>query len=301
MSFQITTAFVQQFRANIEHVSQQKGSRLRKAVRMESVTGKLAYFEQLGTVGARKRTNRHSDTPQMDTPHLRRRVSMIDFDWADLIDQEDKVRMLIDPASDYSQTAAWAMGREIDKELVAAAIGTAWTGEDGSTSVAFDSTMIVPDTVTDLGVTAADSGLNTGKVLAAKRLLDEREVDTDGRVLVVTARQLENLLNTTKATSADFNTIRALVMGEINTWLGFEFIRVEFLPDGSDASHVACLFWQKRGMLLAMGREASARITERADKNYATQVFYSQTIGATRMHENHVGYIDCHKTLGPNG
>lgn len=80
MSIQITEAFVQQYRANVYHLSQQKGSRLRKAVRVEIVNGKNAYFEQLGATAARARTSRHSDTPRMDTPHSRRRVSLTDYD-----------------------------------------------------------------------------------------------------------------------------------------------------------------------------------------------------------------------------
>ena len=95
MSVQITTAFVEQYKSNVFHLAQQKGSRLRDAVRTETVTGKSHFFERIGSVAAQLRTSRHSDTPRMDTPHSRRKVTMDDYDWADLIDNEDKVRMLI--------------------------------------------------------------------------------------------------------------------------------------------------------------------------------------------------------------
>ena len=109
MSTQITTAFIEQYSANVQHLAQQKGSRLRSAVVNETVVGKNAFFEQIGKTAARQRTSRHSDTPRMDTPHARRRVSLTDYDWADLIDNEDRVRMLIDPTSPYAQAAANAM------------------------------------------------------------------------------------------------------------------------------------------------------------------------------------------------
>lgn len=80
MSVQITTAFVEQYKANVYHLTQQKGSKLRRAVRVESVTGKNAYYEQIGSTAAQQRTSRHSDTPRMDTPHARRRVSLTDYD-----------------------------------------------------------------------------------------------------------------------------------------------------------------------------------------------------------------------------
>ena len=135
MSTQVTTAFVQQYAANVMMLAQQKGSKLRDAVRVENVTGKQSFFDQIGATAARRRTSRHSDTPRMDTPHARRRCSLEDFDWADMIDQEDKVRTLIDPTSTYAKSAANAMGRAIDEVIVDAIRGTSFTGETGSTAV----------------------------------------------------------------------------------------------------------------------------------------------------------------------
>ena len=71
-----------------------------------------------------ERVSRHSDTPQIDTPHSRRRVSMSDYEWADLIDQQDRVRTLIDPTS-LCFAAAYAMGRSMDDEIIAAVSGNA--------------------------------------------------------------------------------------------------------------------------------------------------------------------------------
>jgi len=78
MSSQITTAFVQQYSNNVQMLSQQKGSLLRGAVSVESVIGKNSFFDQVGSAVAVKRTSRHSDTPQIDTPHSRRRISLVD-------------------------------------------------------------------------------------------------------------------------------------------------------------------------------------------------------------------------------
>ena len=48
MSTQINTAFVNQFSANIQMLSQQMGSILRAAVDVESVNGEKAFFDQVG-------------------------------------------------------------------------------------------------------------------------------------------------------------------------------------------------------------------------------------------------------------
>ena len=71
MSTQITTAFVQQFSNNVSMLSQQMGSLLRGSVDEESVTGEKAFFDQIGSSAAVKRTSRHGDTPMVETPHSR--------------------------------------------------------------------------------------------------------------------------------------------------------------------------------------------------------------------------------------
>jgi len=293
MSVQITTAFVEQYKGNVEHLVQQKASRLRPAVSVETVVGKNAFFEQIGATNARIRTTRHADTPRMDTPHSRRRVSLVDYDWADLIDDEDRVRMLIDPSGPYSQAAASAMGRAMDTAIIDAADGTAYTGVAGGTSTSYSTSNTVD---VQVGISpAADTGLNVGKLRAAKQILDANEAEDDGRTCVINAKQLQNLLAETEITSSDYATVKALVNGEVNTFLGFDFIRTELLETDSNSDHKV-LFWQNAGMKLAMGSEPNVQISTRDDKNYATQVFVSMSIGATRMQEELVGYIECDPT-----
>ena len=88
MSTQITTAFVNQFSANVQMLSQQMGSLLRNAVDTESVNGEKAFFDQVGQAAAVLRTSRHADTPLVETPHTRRMVTMSDYEYADLIDDQ---------------------------------------------------------------------------------------------------------------------------------------------------------------------------------------------------------------------
>ena len=278
MSSQITTAFVEQYSANIQMLSQQMGSLLRDAVRNESVTGKDAYFDQIGKVTAQLKVSRHSDTPQIDTPHSRRRVSLADYEFADLIDQQDKVRLLIDPTSSYAKAAAYAMGRAMDDVIIAAALGTANTGVSGGTAVPFDPANIV---AANLGGT----GMNIEKLASAKQILDAGDVDPSiKRHIIVSPQEIADLLNSTTVTSSDFNTVKALVHGEIDSFMGFKFHVSNRLVDNG-ASNTQCIAFAEDGILLGVGKDVTARIDERADKSYATQVYYCQTIGATRMEE----------------
>jgi len=301
MSVQITTAMVEQYKSNVYHLTQQKTSKLRRACRIESVNGKNAFYEQIGSTAARVRTSRHADTPRMDTPHARRRVSLQSYDWADLIDQEDRVRMLIDPASPYAEAAAMAMGRAMDELIVAAADGTAYTGVDGSTSTSYDANMTVDVTVRWPGVSSDDCGLNVAKILEAAELLGQNDVDPDEeKSLVVNSRQINSLLKDTKISSADFNAVKPLVSGQVSMFGGFTVIPCNRIGTDSNGDD-KCLFWAKGGMLLGIGKDITTRVTERADKNYSTQVFASMDIGATRMEEVRVGYIECDPDGGPEG
>jgi len=299
MSIQITTAFVEQYRDNIYHLTQQKGSKLRMAVDSVQVTGKSAFFEQLGSTAARKRTSRHSDTPRMDTPHSRRRVTLDDYDWADLVDGEDNIRMLINPTSQYAEAAAMAMGRAIDDAIITAATGTAYTGVSGATSTSYDTNMTVGIQTVWPGVSAADTGLNVAKLIEASKILGTNNVDQDDpKFIVANARQISSLLKDTYLSSNDFNVMRPLVEGKVSTYMGFTIIPCNRIGVDSNSDDEV-LYWAKGGLKLAIGKDMSTRITERPDKNYAMQVFACMSIGATRMEEVRVGKILCDPGASP--
>jgi len=286
MSSQITTAFVQQYNNNVQMLSQQKGSLLRGAVSVETINAKNAFFDQVGVATAVKRTSRHGDTPQIDTPHSRRRVSLVDYEYADLIDNQDKVRTLIDPTSSYALAAAYALGRAMDDEIIAAASGTAYTGESGSTSTVLPTAQKITESGTD--------GLTIAKLRTAKETLDNSNVDPSiARHIIVGPRQITNLLGTTEVTSSDFNTIKALANGEINSFLGFNFITSNRLSIAS--SKRLCLAFASDGIKLAVGQDLMTRIDERSDKGYATQVYVCGSFSATRMEEEKVVTIQAHE------
>lgn len=285
MSTQVTTSFVQAYMSGVEQLVQQKGSRLRNAVRVEAgVVGKYAFFDQIGSTAAVERTSRHADTPQIDTPHSRRRVAMRDFEWADLIDDQDKIRTIHEFGSPYQVNAADALGRSMDDVLIEAATATAYTGETGSTSESFDTT--------NYQISSGSAGLTVAKLIQAKEILDAAENDpNEPRFLACAAGQIADLLNTVEVKSSDYNTVKALVQGDVDTFLGFKFIRTQRL--GTVSSERGVLAWSKSALLLAVGKDLVGKITERPDKSYATQVYACMSIGATRMRSNGIVRILC--------
>ena len=289
MSDQISTAFVQQYSTNVGLLLQQRGSKLRDAVTVGSYTGKAAKaVEQIGSETAQARTSRHSDTPLISTPHDARWVFPTDYEWADLIDDQDKLRMLIDPTSPYAINGAYALGRAMDNLIISAALGTAKTGENGTTNTSFATA------TQQITVGGTPTGLTVAKLRAAKKILLANEVDVemDPLFIAVTAKQLDDLLGTTEVTSSDYNTVKALVQGQVDTFMGFKFIHTELLGvDGSDDRRV--IAWAKSGLHLGMWNDINSKIDIRADKSYATQVYVKGTFGATRTEEKKVVEILC--------
>lgn len=293
MSFEITTAFVEQYKNNVIMLAQQKGSRLRGMVQEEDITGKLAYVERIGLVGARRVTTRHADSPLNPTPHSRRRISLFDYDTGDLIDQLDKIKLLIDPVSPYAMAHAMAMGRGIDDEIIPAFFDNAYSGEDGSTVVPFPTANVVAADSHKFAGGATYEGLTVSKLIEVQELMDSKDIDPDEmRFIAISPRQRADLLQTTEVTSSDYASVKALVEGKVDTFMGFKFIMTNRLEKDENSKRRLPV-WVPSGMRLGIGKDIDARIMERADKRFSTYVYFCMSIGATRVEEEKVFEIKC--------
>lgn len=296
MSLVVDQAYVNAYKANVSLLVQQKGSRLRNAVRVEPQNAEFEFYDRIGATEAQEITGRHQDTPLMSTPHDRRRVSLRDFDWADLIDRQDKLRMLMDPTSAYAQNAVFAMGRKMDDLIIDAALGTAYSGKTGATSITFPAANQVAVNYVETGG-AVNSNLTIGKLRRTKEIFDSYDNDPDeARFITVTANSLHSLLRNTEVTSSDYNTVKALVEGKLDTFMGFNFIRTQRLAvDGSAyRRHIA---WIQSGLLLAVSQDPSIDVGPRRDKRNSVQVYVTLGIGATRMEEEKVIEIKVDETV----
>ena len=317
MSNQITTSMVKQYGSNVYHLVQQKGSRLLNLVDVETQQGEEQFFEQIGAVEARERVGRHSKVLYSDTPHARRKVMFRDFYYADMCDKEDKLRTIIDPTNQYAVAARMALARKVDDELIAAMLGTAYTGKDGST----------PVELADANKLAATDGTNHSNLTvfalrkAKKYFWDSESVGYQGDGLyedeltaIVDPSQLEFMLGQLEITNADYNSVKALVQGDVNSFMGFKFVRSKRLPvlaaaaytltpatgavvaGGTDlvAGSRRCIFFQRFGMKAVMPRSIFTRITpEMAEYHYNTQVYAAMSFGATRMEEERMLEMIC--------
>lgn len=279
MSVTITTAHVQQYRRNIQIQYQQAGSVLRPAVRIENTDAKFHYFDLLAPTAAIKNVGRHADTPLVNSQHERRRAEMDDFDWADLVDQQDRVRMLIEPEGSYVINAVNAMGRAIDEQIIEAFDADAIEGETGAT--------VVPFNAADFSIGGAGVPMSVDLLRQTKRIMDDADIPSGDRHIALRPRALEQLLGETEVTSSDFNTVKALVQGDLNSFLGFTFHMVS--PNVLQASEAAGRFnsyaWHMRSMGLVTGKDISVDIGPRRDKRNSQQVYVCMVIGAVRIED----------------
>jgi len=298
MSLAVPTHFVQQYSTNVAMLLQQRGGKLMSTVSMGSYTGKAAKaVEQVGPVAPVKNLGRHSDTPLISTPGDARWVFPQDYDWADLIDNQDKLRMLIDPQGPYTQNAINAMRRAQDEEILMAFFAAASTGENGTISTAFPGGQQV-----GVNVGGASSNLNVAKLRAAKRLLMAAGVDVQSEPIyaAITASDHDALLNEVQVASLDYNTQPVMVDGLVTRFLGINFVHVEFSDTVSYPQASAALVsggvrsvpvWVPSGMHLAMWNDVSTTVDRRPDKRNSTQVYVTGTFGACRLEERRVVQI----------
>lgn len=304
MSFQITDAFVSQYSSNLYYLAQQMAARLRGTTLEQPMTGELAYFEQIAPRTAKKVTARHADSPFTGTQHLRRRLTAFKYNDGDYVDRMDQMEMLIDPTSGYANAISMALARGQDAEIIAAFFGTAYTGHSGGTSITWpngnsESTPTTPAgtqvAVSDwtYGTGTGNAGLTISKIISAAVALDAAEGDeNEERYLCLTAKQLGNLLATTEATNADYNSVQALVNGKLDRFMGFKIIRSQQLLTNS-SSQTRCVAWRKSGMGFGIAQDITGRIAERPDKSFSYYVYGEQMVGATRLEEAKVVEIIC--------
>lgn len=279
------TIFAKQYGNLVSLLAQQKGSRLRNTVTVKTgVNAEETYMDQLSAFSALAKSGRLAQTNPTAADFARRRIALEDYYIAKAIDKQDDIRTLADPTSAFVQNGMNGMGRQIDDLVIAAASGTAYTGKTGGTSTVLPSAQ---------KVAVGSTNLTLAKWLSALEVLNANDVDpTEEKFLIIGSSQLSALLNTTEIKSADYNSVKALVQGTIDTYLGCKVIRSERLATDDSDSRL-CLLYTKSAIGLAVGQDVVSRIDELPNQHYAKQVYFSLSMGASRLEEEKVVEIAC--------
>lgn len=274
------TIFAKAYGNIVMPLAQQQGSKLRNLVTVKSgVQAEETYMDQMSAFSVKVKNSRLSSTNPEAIDVTRRRIALEDRYIAKALDKQDDLKTLADPTSAVVQNAVWGLGRAIDEVIYDAARGTAYTGKVGGTSVVLPAAQ---------KVAIGSTNMTLAKWLDAKEILDAGDFPDEDRVLVLGSSALASLLNTTEIKSADYNSVKALVNGQIDSYLGFKVVRVsDDLLTASGTTQYLIAF-SKRAMGLAIGQDVVSRITEESTLHFAKQLYFSMSIGASRLEEEGV-------------
>jgi len=293
MPVTIDQVTAQQFSKSILLLSQEKGKFADK-VRLESVSGaELAYFDTLAMdEDTAQKTGRHQGTPLSEPNFGRRKVTPTPWTNNKGVDREDLDRMIPDPVNMVAQNQALSLARKKDDLIIAAALGTALIGKTGATSATLASESIGMNSdgsVTILGTAPTYSSSTTNitlkKILTMTELFNEADVDPDiAKYWVVAPNNIAYMLSLTVVSSADYNTVKCISQGKVDTYSGFNwFWSNRLLNLVSTNDHWRTFAWAQDGIILATIGDISTRIDERKDLDYMWQIFSKMDLGAVRM------------------
>lgn len=293
---QIPEFFPIEFGTNWEHLCQQKITKLRETVVIDKVNGKEKTGNQIDTSEFDPVNIRAGDTRISDLNLEKRWLRPYPHDKANLLDEWDNEYLgeVALPTSEVIQSHAMGYARSLDKAIVRAAVGMAYTGETGVTPVALPGTQKVAVNYVESG-SVANSGLTIAKLRAVKFIFDDNDVDEEEvKVIAYSAKQLQDLLRTTEVTNSDYAAVKALVDGEVNTFMGFTFKRVkkDFFEYDANTDIRKIVAYVRSGIHLSdSGRQVHVDI--RPDKSHALQIRSKASIGAARWDEKKVVEIAC--------
>lgn len=282
MTVSITASYISQFSANLFHLLEQKGSRLKGLFMEEVAKGEKHFFDRLGSFTASEIVSRLEDVVLQDGAHSRRMATVKRYAASAYVDDIDKMKMLIDPANDYAIKLANAHGRNFDVVLLDALLGSAATGVDGSGSQAFDTT--------NNQIAHGSAGLTIDKFNQALRILQEGEVDlqVEDIYLIANAKAIEDLLGDTKFTSFDYQNSKPLGGKELPMFRGVKIIHCERIPAHTAGSVYRAIMVTPDAMKVAIAKDMEVKVAERPDLNFAQQISTYMMFGAVRMDEDRV-------------
>lgn len=288
MSNQVPVSTIQSYTNMAQLLLQQKESKLMSRVMKKNYTGKAAKaVEQIGKVAAREKTTRHSDVEYSNTPHAARWIHPKEFYVADLIDNADKLKALIELQPSYMQSQMAGLARKIDEEIITQAFGTAYTGENGTTSEAWSATY---------EIASGSQGLTMEKIRDAKRLMMSADWDpsSEEAFIVVSSQQMDDLMGLTQVTSADFNGARpVLVDGTVAKVMGLNVVTVSdsILPVASSTRDV--LVFARSGIMLGEWDSMKTTVDRIPTKHNSLQVLTQMMLGVTRTELGKIVKIKC--------
>lgn len=298
MSENLPKLAVETFSTVLRLKLQQTKSMLRGRVEEGYHVGKQASpVDYIGNIQMKAPAGRYSPNQPQNTDFTRRWVVPVDKEAYQLIDSFDKLRLLQDPTSRYSDVAAAAVAREWDDRIIGAAFATATIGDStgiGTTTEAFSTASWQ---ISSTFGSSSASGLTVAKMIEAKRVMRKAQVPVDEEQLTwVTNSQGESdLLNQVQVVSTDFSDKPVLVDGKVVRFMGWDICYSERLTSTSNLRQNIALV--KSGAYLGVWKDTENDLERRRDlSGLPWQLATLMSSGATRLEPGRLLQVLCSDT-----
>jgi hypothetical protein len=203
MSINLSAVAVTEFDSMVKHAFQ-NASLLRDTVTVRNnVVGDTYKFRAMGKGLANQKAT-SADVDPMDVAHSLITATLQNWNAPEYTDIFDQAEVNFDEKQELATTIAGALGRRLD-QLVIDAMDAA-----SPTAVGTGGTGLVATDLIDAKVELVKQGVGSGDLYCA-----------------INAAGLAGLLADEKTTSADYQAVKALVNGEINTFAGFNVVVIE--------------------------------------------------------------------------
>lgn len=252
MSRNIDQLFVDFFDAEVKRAYQDTRKLGDKVYTKTGVVGKTARFQKAGT-GIATLHNPGADVTAMNTEFSFVTCTLQDWEAVDYADKFDSKKINFSEVTELAEVAAKAVGRRMDQIIIDAMDA----GYDATGSGLTADNEVVGTTNTALSVATLRS---------AKEALDDANVPTEERYFAHTSAQLNrDLLAETSVTSSDYNSVKALVHGDVGSFLGFKFILIgsrseNGLPSKNGTTDRMGFIWHKRAVGQAIGMDINTEM-----------------------------------------
>ena len=237
MAINISNAFVTLFDAEVKQAYQAE-SVLRNTVRLRTgVEGSTHKFPKIGKGVAQVRVPQTDVTP-MNVDYSQATATLSDYIAAEYSDIFNQAKVNFDERQELVQVVSKSIGRRADQLII-----DSLTAASTSLTVASS-------------IGGASTNMNMDKLIETKKLMDAGNVPMQGRNILIHANNLAGLLGETQVTSSDYNNVKALVQGDIDTFMGFKFYVIGDRDEGGltlATGDRTCFAWHQSAVGMAEG------------------------------------------------
>jgi hypothetical protein len=248
-----------------------------------------------GSTGLLQRTNRYEKQHHRYSVFEQRLLNAEEWYFSELIERKDLARTNIDINGNITRKASNKFAQKRDRVCVQAMNAAVTVYQKSTAGNTLNSTSTRTLASENNVISDGSEGLTIAKLRDALLRITKNDVPSEGLYFIGTVYQRDNLLADSKIQSIDFNEIKAMVNGEVNKYMGFEFLwygtKNDILDKAGDVR--TCFAFHRDAITVGIAEEMFKRMTEKDQLHYLMEIYLSMEIGAVRRSEEHVVQVDC--------